>query len=62
TAMGSAKTFNMIVLGAFLKLKPIVKMENVEKGLAKSLPARHHKSIPMNMKAIAKGLEIVEKV
>lgn len=60
--MGSAKTFNMIVLGAFLKLKPLVKMENVEKGLAKSLPARHHKLIPMNMEAIAKGSEIVEKV
>ena len=60
--MGSAKTFNMIVLGAFLKLKPLVKMENVEKGLAKSLPARHHKLIPMNMEAITKGAEIVEKV
>lgn len=60
--MGSAKTFNMIVLGAFLKLKPIVRMENVEKGLAKSLPARHHKLIPMNMEAITKGAEIVEEV
>lgn len=60
-SLGSPKTFNMIVLGAFLKLKPLVKMENVEKGLAKSLPARHHKLIPMNMEAITKGAEIVEK-
>jgi 2-oxoglutarate ferredoxin oxidoreductase subunit gamma len=59
--MQSAKTFNMIVLGAFLKLKPIVKMDNVEKGLAKSLPERHHHLIPMNIEAIQRGLEIVKE-
>ncbi len=56
------KTFNMVILGAFLKVKPIVKKENVEKGLEKSLPARHHKLIPMNLKAIERGAEIVEEV
>ncbi|MDX9769599.1 MAG: 2-oxoacid:acceptor oxidoreductase family protein [Tenuifilaceae bacterium] len=61
TKMQSAKTFNMIVLGAFLKLKPIVKMENVEKGLEKSLPERHHHLIPMNIEAIKRGLEIVKE-
>lgn len=61
TRLQSAKTFNMIVLGAFLKLKPIVKMENVEKGLAKSLPERHHHLIPMNIDAIKRGLEIVKE-
>ena len=57
----NAKTFNMIVLGAYLKLKPIVKMENVEKGLEKSLPERHHHLIPMNIDAIKKGLEVVQE-
>lgn len=57
----SAKTFNMIVLGAFLKVKPIVKMENVIKGLEKSLPARHHHLIPMNQEAIQKGMDIVKQ-
>ncbi len=61
-AMGNSKTFNMIVLGAFLKAKPIVKMENVEKGLKKSLPIRHHKLIPMNMEAITKGAELLEEI
>lgn len=61
TKMQSAKTFNMIVLGAYLKLKPIVKMENVEKGLEKSLPERHHHLIPMNIDAIKRGLEIVKE-
>ncbi|MBE9468927.1 MAG: 2-oxoacid:acceptor oxidoreductase family protein [Bacteroidetes bacterium] len=62
TKMGNAKTFNMIVLGGFLKIKPIVKMENVQKGLEKSLPERHHKLIPLNLQAIKKGMEVVEEV
>jgi len=60
--MQSAKSFNMIVLGAFLKIKPIVKMENVVKGLKKSLPERHHNLIPMNEKAINRGMEIIQEV
>lgn len=55
--MGNPKTFNMIILGAFLKLKPIVKTENVQKGLEKSLPPRHHKLIPLNLEAIQVGME-----
>lgn len=60
--MKNAKTFNMIVLGAFLKVKPIVKLENVIKGLEKSLPQRHHHLIPMNQEAINRGMEIVKKI
>ncbi|HKK82110.1 MAG TPA: 2-oxoacid:acceptor oxidoreductase family protein [Prolixibacteraceae bacterium] len=51
------KIFNMIVLGAFLKAKPIVQIENVKRGLEKSLPERHHHMIPMNIE----GLELGEK-
>lgn len=58
--MESVKTFNMIVLGAFLKLKPIVNLEHVIKGLEKSLPKRHHHTIPMNREAIVRGMEIVK--
>jgi len=61
TRMQSAKTFNMIVLGAFLKVKPIVKLANVIKGLEKSLPARHHHLMPLNEKAITKGTEIIKE-
>ncbi|MBE0639874.1 MAG: 2-oxoacid:acceptor oxidoreductase family protein [Bacteroidales bacterium] len=55
--MGNTKIFNMIVLGAFLKLKPIVKLENVIRGLQKSIPERYHKLIPMNEAALKKGME-----
>ena len=57
--MNSPKTFNMIVLGGFLKVKPIIKLENVIKGLKKSLPERYHNLIPMNEKALKRGEEII---
>jgi 2-oxoglutarate ferredoxin oxidoreductase subunit gamma len=58
----SPKTFNMIVLGGFLKVKPIIRLENIVKGLKKSLPERYHNLIPMNEKALERGKEIIYKV
>ena len=60
--MESAKTFNMIMLGAYLKVKPLVKLENVIKGLKKSLPARYHHLIALNEKALQRGFEIVQDI
>jgi len=59
--MGNPKIFNMIVLGAFLKVKPIVKLDNVIKGLKKSLPERYHNLIPLNQEAIEMGMKSVNK-
>ena len=56
---GKPRIFNMIVLGAFLQVKPIVKLENVQRGLEKSLPERHHKTIPENMEALDLGKDNV---
>jgi 2-oxoglutarate ferredoxin oxidoreductase subunit gamma len=58
--MNSPKTFNMIVLGAYLKVCPVVQLENVMKGLKKSLPERHHHLLPVNEKAILRGMEIIQ--
>lgn len=60
--MKSPKTFNMIVLGGFLKVKPVISLENVIKGLKKSLPERYHNLIPMNEKALERGEAIIEKI
>ena len=54
------KTFNMVIMGAYLKLHPIVKMDNVHKGLEKSLPERHHHLIPLNEEAIKVGMDKVQ--
>ena len=59
--MNSSRLFNMIVLGGFLKIKPVVKDENVVEGLKKSLPERHRSLIPLNETAIERGKEIVSK-
>lgn len=58
--MKNAKAFNMIILGALLKVKPIVTIESVLKGLKKTLPERHHKLIPMNEEALRKGMTLIK--
>ena len=55
--MGNKKVFNMILLGGFLKIKPIVKLENVMEGLKKSLPERYHHLLPLNEEAISRGMQ-----
>ena len=57
-----AKTFNMIVLGGLLKIRPIVSIESVIKALRKTLPERHHHLIPMNEEAIKIGMDIIKEV
>ena len=60
--LGLAKIFNMIVLGGYLKIKPLVTLDNVILGLKKSLPERYHHLIPENEKALKRGMEIVHVV
>jgi 2-oxoglutarate ferredoxin oxidoreductase subunit gamma len=60
--MGNSKIFNMVILGAYLKARPIVKLENVILGLKKSLPERYHKLIPLNEDAITMGMNNLVKV
>lgn len=57
-----AKTFNMIVLGGLLKIRPIVSIDSVIKALHKTLPERHHHLIPMNEEAIHIGMDIIKKI
>ena len=54
------KAFNMVVLGAYLKVRPILKSDGILAALKKSLPERHHDLIPMNEKAILKGMELIK--
>ncbi len=58
--MENAKAYNMVVLGSLLKIKPLVPMESVIKGLKKTLPERHHHLIPMNEDAIARGMALAK--
>lgn len=57
----NAKSFNMIVLGALLKIKPMVPIESVLKGLKKTLPERHHHLLPANEEALKKGMALINE-
>lgn len=58
--MENAKAYNMVVLGALLKIKNLLPIESVIKGLKKTLPERHHHLIPMNEDAINRGMSLVK--
>lgn len=60
--MGNAKLFNTMILGGYLKVCPVVSMENVMTGLKKSLPERAWKMLPANEEAIRHGGEIITAI
>lgn len=60
--LGNARLFNMIVLGAYLKVRPIVSLESVHVGLEKSLPERVHHTLPANMGAIDIGMKAITRI
>lgn len=60
--MKNSKVFNMIILGGFLGVCPVISDAGVEKALYKTLPARHHSLIPLNMLAFGEGKKIIEKM
>jgi 2-oxoglutarate ferredoxin oxidoreductase subunit gamma len=57
----NAKVFNMIVLGGLLKVCPVVSTDGLKKALYKTLPERHHEMIPLNMKAVQVGMDLIEE-
>jgi len=59
--MENTKIMNMIMLGAYLKKKPIIEFKNIIAGLKKVLPERYHHLLPLNEKALKRGMELTEK-
>ena len=60
--LGKKQVANMILVGAFLERRPIVKIENIIKALKKVLPERHHHLIPLNEKALALGSKLAKEI
>ena len=60
--IGNAKVYNMAVMGAYLKIKPIVSYDNIDRGLAKCIPARYSDLISLNRQAIDEGMKAVEEL
>ncbi len=59
--MNNSKILNMIMLGAYLERKPVVKIESIIEALKKVLPERYHNLLPINKQALERGAELVEK-
>ena len=60
--IGNAKVYNMAVMVAYLKIKPIVSYDNIDRGLAKCIPARYSDLISLNRQAIDEGMKAVEEL
>lgn len=60
TRRGMARMFNTMVLGGYLKVRPVVSQASVVEGLRRSLPERALKLVPENEKAMAVGAELIK--
>ena len=57
--MKNPRIMNMIMLGAYLHLRPVVTIESVLQALKKVLPEKYHSLLPINEEALLKGEELV---
>jgi len=53
--LGNIRVANMVALGAFLALEPVVEPESVLEALREHLPEHQKKHLPLNAKALAAG-------
>ena len=59
--MKNAKIMNMIMLGAYLQLKPVVRVDSILTALEKVLPEKYHGLLPINRQALEKGATLVHQ-
>ena len=54
----NSKVLNMVMLGAFLKHRPMVKLASIMKGVSQVLPERYHHLLPLNEQALKRGMNL----
>lgn len=57
--MKNTKVMNMIILGAYLQLRPVVSNESILEALKKVLPEKYHHLLPINRQALERGEAMV---
>ncbi len=57
----NGKIMNLIMLGAYLQLKPIAEIDSVLEALKKVLPEKYHHLLPINEQALYRGEELVHE-
>jgi len=58
--LGNARAANMVALGAYLQKKGILSADAAVECLADVLAKRHHKTLPVNTKALQRGAEFAK--
>jgi 2-oxoglutarate ferredoxin oxidoreductase subunit gamma len=61
-SLGDKRMTNMVLLGGLLANLPVLEVASIEKALQEHLPARHHKLLPMNFKALRQGAAYLAEV
>jgi len=57
-AIGSERSANMVMLGAYVAATGVVPATALEQALQTVLPERHHKHLPLNIEALRAGAEL----
>ena len=57
--LGSARATNMVMLGAYAERTGVVPLECLPNALGRVLPERHHRFVPLNIRAIEAGAACV---
>lgn len=57
--LGDRRMTNMVMLGGLLVNQPVISLEAIEHALQAHLPVRHHRLLPLNMKALRRGAEFM---
>lgn len=60
--LNNTRMTNMIMLGAFLEKKPVVKIDSVIEALKKVLPERYHHLLPLNRQALVNGGQLIKSL
>lgn len=60
--MKNARIMNMIILGAYLQLKPVVSNDSILEALKKVLPDKYHHLLPINKEALERGEMLVREM
>lgn len=60
--LGQSRVANMVMLGAFLAACPVVSFDSLTEALSQVLPKRHHRLIPLNLRALERGAKELEAV
>ena len=56
--LGNGRLANMVALGAYLQVIPVVPLESINQAMEETLDKKYHKMIPGNIKALKKGAEL----